>query len=354
MYEENSLVLAYDQNKIVDEIHDEYMYKRDIKDIHRYRVLYRVVEIENKPYLLMCRIPMMDIFDFFKVQIAQHILMIIALIISLIIIHRFTTKKTWAPFYDTLEKIEHYNITHSNVPEFTPTNIKEFSRLNRIVATLISKDLIAYRKQKEFVENASHELLTPLAILKARLDTVIQYPNLTENQIELLRSLYSIAARLIRMNKNLLLLAKIDNDYFNDLQDVNLVEVLNSSLSYFNYQSENVRIRVSINNPLIVKANKSLLENLVNNLIANGILHNIEREGTITITVENNTFTVSNTSYNEALNLDQAYKRFNRTTNEKKGNGLGLSIVYQICLFHKWKLEYQFNQYIHSFTVHFN
>ena len=357
-YDEHIKVLLYDSTYILNRAITEPLCKPDKKQEHPYRVIYRKIEIKGKPHILMCRVPMMETNIFLKVFIIQLLLILAILFIASIVGHRHLAKKLWSPFYKSLKKIEHYNLEQGEIPVFEKSDIQEFSNLNMILSNLISNNLQIYKQQKEFIENASHELQTPIAVFQSKLDVVIQNPHLSEEQINNLRTLYGILSRLARLNKNLLLLAKMDNNQFKDLHTVDFIEFLKKSLYYFKDQTQAQGIRKisKINPPLTIKANESLLESLVNNLMANAILHNISEGGTITIEVVNNTFSVSNTGKAQALDTNKIFKRFSRTTEEKRGNGLGLSIVYQICKFHKWELEYQYTEEqlgIHTFIVKF-
>ena len=357
IYDDHIKVIPYDSTYILDKAMTE-PYNSNQTQEHSHRVIYRKIEIKGKPHILMCRVPIMETDMFLKVFIAQLLLIFAILFIASIVGHRHLAKKLWSPFYKSLEQIGYYNLERGEIPVFDKSNIKEFSNLNKILSNLISNNVQIYKQQKEFIENASHELQTPIAVFQSKLDVVIQNPHLSEEQINNLRTLYGILSRLARLNKNLLLLAKMDNNQFKDLHTVDFIEFLKKSLYYFKDQTQAQGIRKisKINPPLTIKANESLLESLVNNLMANAILHNISKGGTITIEVVNNTFSVSNTGKAQALDINKIFKRFNRTTEEKRGNGLGLSIVYQICKFHKWELEYRYTEDkvgIHTFIVKF-
>lgn len=355
-FDKNLQILTYSPTYKQDAMFGAYLYKSDVDRHHKFRILYREIKIQNKPYILMCRIPMMGNLEFFMIEGFQYILIFTILMVSLIFIQWFVSKKSWAPFYSSLRKIENYNLVHGDIPVFEQTDVMEFSRLNEILINLISKNQLIYKQQKEFIENASHELQTPLAVFQSSLDTVIHISNLDEKQLVILRSLYSTSSRLTRLSKNLLLLAKIDNNQFKEMQDVDFVDfLLCTYLSYFGDQAETQGIQKyqKIYNELTIRANKSLLESLVNNLMANAILHNISKGGAIIVEVKDKAFTISNTGEDKALDPDKIFKRFNRTTEEKKGNGLGLSIVHQICRFHRWELTYQFQKGMHSFIVTF-
>ena len=156
------------------------------------------------------------------------------------------------------------------------------------------------------------------------------------------------------MNKNLLLLAKIDNFQFKETHTTDFVNMLNNQLVYLKDLAENngLNVSVEISNPLVITANNILLESLINNLIVNSIRHN-NNNGTIFITVVGDTFSVSNTGDANPLNKDKIFRRFSRPTEEKTGNGLGLSIISQICKFHGWNVDYNHKDNMHTFTVQF-
>jgi len=355
-YNEDIQILPYNETYALNKTVEEFLYNKAEGHNIDYRIIYNKVQIENESYVLMCRIPMIENKDLIWNLFSQYGLIFIILIISLSIVQRIISKKSWKPFYNSLGKIENYSLEQGNIPEFEQTDIKEFFRLNEILTGLISNNLKIYKQQKEFIENASHELQTPLAVFQSQLDILMQEPDLTEKQVGIIQSLYSVSSRLTRLNKNLLLLAKIDNAQFKGMEVIDFIEFLDKPLQYFKYLAEDnvIKMAVNIHNPLKIEANKILLESLINNLIVNAIRHNINKDGNVFIEVKDKTFIVSNTGEAKTLDVEKIFKRFNRISEEKKGNGLGLSIIYQICKFHKWILEYQFKEDMHIFVVKFS
>ncbi|MDR2953823.1 MAG: HAMP domain-containing histidine kinase [Prevotella sp.] len=353
-YNEDIQILPYTDTFILGKTVEEFLYNKAEGHHIDYRIIYKKVQIVNKPYVLMCRIPMIENHNLFWNLFFQYGLIFIILLISLGFVQRIISKKSWAAFYSSLGKIENYSLEQGNIPEFEKTDIKEFHRLNEILTSLISNNLKVYKQQKEFIENASHELQTPLAVFQSQLDILLQEPDLTEKQVDIIQSLYSVSSRLTRLNKNLLLLAKIDNAQFKDMEEVSLNRLLDISIPYFKELAENngLKVNIDINSQLIIKANMILLESFINNLIANAIKHNID-DGALSIIVKDNTLTVSNTGDSKPLDKEKIFRRFSRTSEEKKGNGLGLSIIYQICKFHGWDIEYQYRDMTHSFIITF-
>ena len=355
LYNEDIKVLYPNLETVVDEPVEEYLYNKSEGHNIYYRLYYTNIDIEGQPFLLMSRIPMIEAKDMVINLSFQYLIIFSVLLFSLTIVQRIISKKLWGTFYDSLRKIETFSLEQGTVPEFAETNITEFTRLNEMLSKLIKNNVIIYKQQKEFIENASHELQTPLAVFQSKLDILLQDSNLTESQSKTIQMLYNTSSRLSRLNKNLLLLAKIDNEQFKDLKEINFIETLDSQLGFLIELAENNGLHVSVhfNNALTIHANTTLLESLINNLIVNAIKHN-KPEGSIYITVDGNTFTVSNTGTDPELVQEKIFRRFSRTTEEKKGNGLGLAIVSQICKLHKWNIAYSFIENRHTFTVCFD
>ena len=317
-----------------------------------YRVFYRKIEIEGKPFVLMSHIPMIEYKDLLATMGSQYGLLFLALLVSLTILQRMMSKKLWKPFYDTLDKIEGFKLESGQKPDFEQTTTIEFSRLNEKLNGLMVDNITIYKQQKEFIENASHELQTPLAVFKSQLDILLQQPGLTQSNTEIIRSLYAVSARMTRLNKNLLFLARIDNAQLSNMEVVDFVKILHDQLLYLRElaESEGLTVHVETGNSLNLKANKLLVESLINNMVVNAIRHNV-KEGTINIKVDNSGLKVSNTGVPYALDPNKIFRRFSRSSEEKKGNGLGLAIVQQICIMHGWEVSYNYENNLHVFGV---
>lgn len=321
-----------------------------------YRVYYTPILVKQKPYVLMSRIAIIEDIDLIRILVGQYVMLLGILLVCVIFIQQILSKKLWKPFYKSMQKVENFDINIGNTPHFEETNIKEFDRLNTILTNLIENNQRAYNQQKEFIQNASHELQTPLAVFQSKLDVFFQEPNLTEEQVKTIQSLYDILSRLTRLNKNLLLLARLENNQFRNIEDIDFQILLQKQLDYLSIlaEADNITVIVDIKDKIHLKANRTLLETLVNNLVVNAIRHNINTEDArINIFVENNSLIVENTGERKSLDSEKIFKRFSRTTENKKGNGLGLSIVDQICKVQNWQLSYQYKNNLHVFIVKF-
>lgn len=245
-----------------------------------------------------------------------------------------------------------FNLAQGDIP-FIATDIHEFARLNHSLEQLMRKDKETYRIQKEFTENASHELQTPLAVVRGKLDLLMQ-EELTESQARFVADLYGLTMRMGHLNRNLLLLAKIDNAQYTAMETVDVVAMLSESLPLYDTLRDGRALclqdcRARRNSKL--RANPVLLECMLKNLIVNAIRHSAYG-GEVRVTVGDSGITVSNESA-DGTPLDTAtvFHRFRIGDVRQKGNGLGLAIVKAVCDFHGWTVEYRFETGHHVFAV---
>ena len=265
---------------------------------------------------------------------------------------RFISRRLWQPFDRTLCLIEGFRLENGRVPDFPESNVTEFVRLDSTLRTLMHNSLASYNMQKEFTENASHELQTPLAVFQSKLDLLLQSPDLTKRQAVQIQGLYETASRLARMNRNLLLLAKIDNRQYEQMEDIELTGFIGEMLPSLEFLADDIAISKEFAGAFSVWANRTLLECLVNNLVVNAVRHNRDG-GEISISVGGNSLVVANTSDDPPLDGRLVFNRFYRPGNKPKGNGLGLAIVKAVCDYHGWTVEYAYKDGLHCFTVGF-
>lgn len=281
----------------------------------------------------------------------EFILTFLILSAGMFITVRYITRRLWQPFDDTLRKAEQFSLEQNTVPDFADTDIAEFRRLNDSLGQLMRKNKETYRIQKEFTENASHELQTPLAVTRTKLDLLMQ-ENLSEEQLSIVSELYQLNTRMGHLNRNLLLLAKIENSQYNTLEEISTTDFINSLLPSYNLLKGNCRVTIIHDNKNHWKAlaNAILLECLFNNLVINALRHT--DAGKITIDMSHpGIITVTNPASQGPLDSDILFKRF-RTGGYGAGrNGLGLAIVKAICDFHGWTVTYIYGRNRHNFIV---
>lgn len=293
--------------------------------------------------------------DIIEGMLLQLVLIFLVLSVVLLIILRFIAGKLWQPFYETLYKMEHFNITSGEIPTFSSTDIKEFDSLNNGLTQLMQKDRNAFQAQKEFTENASHELQTPLAIMRGKLDLLMQEP-MSQQGARLVSEMGEINMRMSHLNKSLLLLAKIENDQYRASELIPVIRFTKNILPDFDVLKGNTRLQLtdkSNHQEVFVKANGTLFRVMLNNLIVNALRHTTGDNDIIEIITTQNDLSVCNQADKGALDATKIFSRFHTDSQTTGGNGLGLSIVKAICDYHGWSIHYSFKNQQHCFTVTF-
>ncbi|MFT3793456.1 sensor histidine kinase [Flavobacterium sp.] len=317
------------------------------------RELWSPIEVNGKKYTYTEQANLV-VMEGMVISIAVMFLLVIAFLMTGIIwLSKRSAAKLWAPFYNTLAQIQNFELDKSNLPNFPHTDIEEFSRLNRSLEKLIEKNVAIYKSQREFVENAAHELQTPLALFQTKIDSLSQL-EMTQEQSQLLASLNNDVARLNRLNKNLLLLSKIENDTYFEVEQIVLNEYLHKHFEFFAEQasSKNITIITDLTETIKVQSNPTLLDVLVNNLFLNAIRHNVEK-GRIVITIANGSLSFANTGNKSGLDAERMFSRFAKINPSGKGNGLGLAIVRKVVEVNQWQIEYSYSNNLHFFDVKF-
>lgn len=300
------------------------------------------------------KIPVLDLEeDIMHGIMIQFGLITVILGTAIILMMNFISSRLWKPFNKTLCQLDKFKLEDGVVPALPDSNIKEFTRLNNTLARLMANSMRSYNMQKEFTENASHELQTPLAVFQSKLDVLLQDQNLTRRQAEIIQDLYQVSNRLVHLNRNLLLLARIENEQYSNMKTVDIVAQTDRVLSLLDTFLSGIIIKKDMRQPsLRIKGSEVLIESLINNLFVNAVRHN-KQGGEILVTLSDNSLVVSNTSEEGALDGKHIFNRFYRSSGHTGDNGLGLAIVKAICDYHKWKISYEYKDLHHVFMVKF-
>lgn len=316
------------------------------------RALVSSVTAGDKYYKILIVESTVETEDLIRLIFTITIGVILLLLAVLLIINRFILNKLWGPFYSIMKGLRVFRIADNLELPRVNTHIDEFRELNAVVTDMAGRAKLDYKDLKIFTENASHELLTPIAVINSKLDSLIQTENFSERQSKLLTDLYGAVSRLNRLNQSLLLLAKIENRLLHEQVQIDLKALIAEKLNQFEeiFQEKNIQVKTGLNDKKIY-ANPYLADVLLNNLVNNAIRHNY-KGGAIVIGLSDERLVIENTSDDPELNPDQIFVRFHKSS-RSEGSGLGLTISKQICESYHFKLDYGFSAGHHTFTVRF-
>jgi signal transduction histidine kinase len=336
------------------------IYYNDIFDKVRehqepFRELRSVVMVSGQFYLIIIRKDLVENKDLIQSIVIAEALIFLILLAGALLLNNYLSKKTWRPFYNLINQLKSFKIDKGLAFKTEKSDIDEFEELNRSVVQLIENNIRVFNSQKEFTENAAHETQTPLAAIKNQIDLFSQSENLSKSQSEIIERIDKNIRFLTKLNRNLLLLSKIENNSFDRSEDVDIHSVLKEVLSIFNEQIDlnGIQLSQKLNDYPIIKSNPFLIHVLLSNLLKNSIKYNLP-DGHIEITLSSDALCISNSGGTHALPKHQIFERFYKKSNKAESSGLGLAIAKQICNLLEFELNYEFKgTRTHSFSVIF-
>ncbi|MES2807511.1 MAG: HAMP domain-containing sensor histidine kinase [Bacteroidota bacterium] len=270
-----------------------------------------------------------------------------------LLVNYVVSRQIWKPFLQNLATLKNHSLASDNELTLQPSDTEEFEELNKVLIDFASRAKTEYHALQEFSENSSHELQTPIAIIRARLESISQHPLDTES-IRYLNDAKTAIERLSKVNKSLLLLTKLRNGHFPDVQTVCIDKPLLQHIEQLDelYINRELRLKTSIKTSC-TKASPYLLEVLLSNLLSNQIKY-APKSSTVSISLDDNALIFTNAGPPLSFEEDRLFKRFVKGKQEQSGAGLGLSIVMQICKLHGWNISYAYHNQLHIFTIRFN
>jgi signal transduction histidine kinase len=352
-YEEFSLREVRQKIK-TDSVYTAIAYDSTEARMAPFRVLRTGIHLEGRHYELQIRESLISTRELIYIVVLIMAGILFFMLVGLLLVNRSMTKKVWSPFYNTLENLKKFELDKDKSILVSDSIVTEFQDLNRALINLTTRNHQSFVMQKEFTENASHELQTPIAICRSKLELLMQGQDLTKDQAELINNLYDATDRMARLNKNLLLLSRLENVESFDRQTVNLNQVVSRSLNTYHdqIQDKDITLSTSLDTPVAVQANPSLIETLVNNLVSNAVRFT-PGMGTIAIALMPGRLTIAN-SGSPLAQPTRIFERFHREHKNIAGNGLGLAIVKKICDASDFQIGYSYENGTHRMTVQFS
>lgn len=324
------------------------------KENEQYRALQKEVKLLNKNYIVTFKSSLIEKDDLIQAVLTLQITLLLLLLVGLLFINNYISKKLWAPFQDILNYLKTFELDKN--PASTQLNFKidEFKELDCSVKDLIFRVNKTYLSQKEFTENASHELQTPLAIIKSKLELFLQEEQLSETQSHLIDEMNTVLTGLEQLNINLLLLAKMDNEQFQLNEEFSIAELIEKTIEELSFFTEAAQQQITFQQEADVRlsGNPQLFRQLLMNLILNAIQYSVTGSE-IKIMLSSSGLEVINPGKEFTFKEDKLFKRFSKHQVNATGNGLGLAISQKIARLHKFQLNYIYQQDNHHFIINF-
>jgi signal transduction histidine kinase len=278
----------------------------------------------------------------------------LSLLLISILLNYFISKKLWSPFYKSVENAGSFDVI-SGVPLDLPsTEIIEFQQLNNVFEKMTQKMRTDYLNLKEYNENAAHEIQTPLAIIRSKMELLMQNKNMKKEDLNHINSINEATSRLFKLNQGLLLISKIQNQFFHENKEISLKEIIQSSLDNYReiLELKKIKVEFKASNEAIVNMNETLADVLISNLLSNAVRYNIDN-GFIKCYIDEKSILFINSGLPLKTDPESLFRRFNKGSNNPQSVGLGLSIVRKITDTYNMQISYICDGNIHQLKLNY-
>ncbi len=338
---------------IEDSFSDTLIYSEMQSENLPYRILNFSLQLNGQYYQARISDAVLEQDELIETIFASFAMIISAFILILLTVNYFFSKLIWRSFFNTIEEIGTFQPEQDKLIATKKSSILEFQQLNDAIHSMSVKINSDFKNLKDFTENASHELQTPLAIIQSKTENLLQSTGLEDAQMRELIEINRAIARLRRINQSLILLTKIENNQFIVSDQVDISQVVKDKIELYDDLIKMKKIRLSTSLISVkISFHPDLADILISNLLTNAIKYCPE-EGEINIISNENSLVFSNSGKKFISNGEQLFKRFFKDNMDSESTGLGLAIVESISKMHNYKLSYNFVSNLHQFKIGF-
>lgn len=332
---------------------DSMIYITEKEETEPARILTTIFKDEGgKYYELAVSTPNIEKEDLKRAIQGWVIFLYIILLLIIVLICTWVFHRSMKPLYILLHWLDEYHIGKNNHPLNNSTKITEFQKLNEAAIRNAERSEYLFEQQKQFIGNASHEIQTPLAICRNRLEMLMEDETLSEKQLEELIKTHQTLEYITKLNKSLLLLSKIDNGQFSEVKEMDLNVTLKQYLEDYKevYAYREIELTLEEKGVFQISMNESLAVVLLTNLLKNAYIHNIDG-GHIHIEITNSSIRFRNSGVKQGLDATHIFERFYQGNKKEGSTGLGLAINDSICKLQQLTLRYDFDHEEHCFEI---
>lgn len=343
--------LPLEAAQIPFQVNDTLAWHEPLEQVERQVKAGRSYLINGKHYYMSTYNIMIESDDITETVVQTMVAIFLLLLIFIVVTSRLVSKKILQPFHQSLTKINGFTFKENAPLEFEPSRIEEFEKLHEFLRKMSLRLLSDYKIVKEFSENLSHEIQTPIAITSGKLELLLNSP-INDQQAKWIAAAYQSTQKMSKTVHSLATLAKLENQEFEGNQRLDLSQLIHQSIAGYEelIAIKNIRLHSNIAPEVHIEMHPNMAEMLVDNLLSNAIKHN-QNPGYIDIVVSQNQLTIRNSGSQPKTDVVEFLERFKKGNPSSDSIGLGLSIVQQICRIHGFTLDYQFSEGEHRIRI---
>lgn len=358
-------IIIYDyQNNILYSTDEDHILKITTELLDEIR-LNEALRLKQKPYEILGQFytskydryvvfaAANDIFGLNKLY-RLRVILIIVFLINLVIVFffgRIFASRALKPISNIMSQVDAIGVSNMNLRVSEGNGTDELALLAKTFNKMLDRLEVAFRTQKNFIANASHELRTPLTVITGQLEVILMNARKNKDYRNTIISVLEEIKNLNHISNRLLLLAQTSSDFSEaDHKLIRIDDILWQTRKEILKRFKDYQIHINLSetiddeSKLTIKGNELFIKAALNNLIDNGCKYSSDHTTEIFISSENNHVIIDFLDRGIGIPNDEIkmiFQPFYRARNamDRKGHGIGLSLVDKIITLHKGNIQ---------------
>ncbi|MCF8261912.1 MAG: HAMP domain-containing histidine kinase [Melioribacteraceae bacterium] len=331
---------------------DTAIYDEDYERVRNYKKKLIIIEAKEANYQIEL---LRSVDDFLRLRedIFESLIPAFIILATTFILFASTLSGFYfRPFNKILKTMRTYKIgTNNNIPK-VKTSTSEFVKMQELFQEMIGRIEDDYKRLKEYTENMAHEIQTPLAIIRSKIENLFASESVMEKHSDSIEAIYNEANHLSKLGSTLNLLTKIENNEYTNAKNILTKEVIVNHTAAVQelFELKSLKIELDLSDSHEIYIDPILLDIIIKNLLSN-VQNYTSANSTIRILSEDNSISFINKGKPLPFGKDELFERFKRNTNSNNSLGLGLALVKKICEINNLQLNYNYNDGFHEFRI---
>lgn len=334
---------------IRETIKDTLIYDTALKESFLFRQLHFSHCTSSQCYSVIVRKSLVDHNQVLTAIFTDVFIICLVVVAVITLLNLYIFKRIWSPFHKMIRTVSEFQLDKDKAYESIPSSILEFRELDKTITVITQKLQAEYNELKFFTAYLTHELQTPLAVMKAEIDLMLQEEKLSPEQIKRMLNIRHQIEIISRFEQAAILLKRIDLGKFKDEQTLNFSNLLLDKLDETEelIHLKSIQLKKEITPGVTLSIHPELADALLNNILSNSIRHNI-MGGEIQIKLTSRYLQLINSTEKSSTRSNPDHNQHENESLTQRGLGVGLSIIAAICKKYKFHFhtEKKQDQYV--------
>ncbi len=333
-------------------VKDTLIYNEAIDEFQHYRKRTAAIRVGNTYYLYEARVHVGDFYQLRDDFLASMFVVFGVLAFGLIIFSYLLSGFLFKPFNQILNIMKTYKVGQQTKVPTVHTTTEEFIKMQKLFQQMLQQIERDYQNLKEYTENMAHEMQTPLAVIRNKIEKFLSDEKLLAVHGETVQTIYKQVNHLSQLGAVLNLITRIENGEFQNRKSITTKPLIEEHLESVKELAElkGLHFRSELSPYHTFTIDPYLFELILKNLVRNAIQHASENSE-IGLKTFNDTLQISNAGPPLDFPPEQLFKRFVKRKSNGETLGLGLALVKKICDLNGLGVTYSYQKGRHIFEI---